>query len=356
MAYRILALIFVLCTTTSLSRAEDLLSILEQALLSDPRVRISELQVEIGDAQDDQAYSQLLPSVTVGVQFSEIDRTDVDVEPPFPGFPANRHDNFPGERYSVSARQVLYNREALKNRKRTLNVLRQYGHERDDVRASLFLDVGQKYLTVLGNEDNLALVRAEKDSVLKRLEQFEVLYEKRLIKITDLLDAQVRRDQILADEIDVENSVLIAKEELRSLTGTNVGELTPLSANATFPQLEGTLDYWVERSSFNNPALLARQKAVDAASAGLEQAKGRRWPTLDLQLSYLDSDTGFESAQVNRTQTSSVAVVFNMPILTGGANWARAREARSQLKPGKNAPRRGTARHSTPRQGSLFHS
>lgn len=326
MAYRLLALALALCMTTFTLRADDLNSILELAIESDPRVRISELQVEIGQAQDDQAFGRMLPSLTASGQLSDIDRTDLNTDAAF-----NPKDSYTGERYSLSGQQMLYNRETIKNRKRTRNLVKQYKYEFDDVLASVLLDVSEKYLTVLGNQDNLTLVRSEKDSVLKRLEQFEKLYDKRLIKITDLLDAQVRRDQILADEIEVETSVLVAKEALRSLTGTDIGELAPLVATASYPVLDGYLGDWVERARINSPVLLARQKAVDAARAGLAQARGSRWPTFNLQFSFLDSDRGFENARVNRNESKSVAVVFNMPLFAGGINLARTREAHGQL-------------------------
>ncbi len=307
---------------SSVARAENLVSIMEQALSSDPRIKISEFQVEIGESQNWQALSALLPQLSAYSQFSHNERTRVG---------ANR-DSYKGEKYGVSASQVIFNFDAINNKIRTAKLVDQYGYQLQDVVGSVLLDVTERYLAVLGGHDNLALVQAEKESVHRQFARYQKLYEKGLVKVTDLLDARVRRDTIQADEIELINQLEVAREALIKLTGRPLGVLAHLDSRAEFPVVEGTAADWVARAKRNNPGLLARNMGVAAAEARVRQAYSGFMPRVDLQFSHQKSDIGFESAQVPRSRSNTASLVVNLPLFSGGSSYFAVKEARTQVQ------------------------
>ena len=112
-----------------------------------------------------------------------------------------------------------------------------------------------------------------------QLVQYEKLYEKGLIKITDLLDAQVRRDTILADEIEQTNQLEVAREALVKMTSKPIGKLDRLNNQSMFPKVEGNAEDWIGKAQ-KPTSLMARRMSVLAAEAGARQAYGvyaSRW-------------------------------------------------------------------------------
>ncbi len=312
---------FSLFSAASLANGEDLVTMMDQALSADTRIKISEFEAKISDEQDWQALGRLLPQLSAFGQFSHNERSDnADT------------DSYRGEKYSVSMSQVVFNFDAFNNKIRTARVLDQSNYVTQDVIGTVLLDVTEKYLQVLGTRDSLALVQAEKESVQGQLDRYEKLYEKGLIKVTDLLDARVRRDTIQADEIEILNSVEVAREALVKMTGKSVGTLDPLRAQSEFPKVEGAVEDWITKAQNTNPALLAQRMGVLAAEAGARQAYGSYMPRVELQLNHQKSDVGFENSQTAQTDTNYIALNVSVPLFAGGSNYFRIREARTRVQ------------------------
>ncbi len=325
LAFRIsgaFALCILLLILSAAARAENLVSVMEQALSSDPRVKISELQLEISENQNWRALSPLLPQLNASSQFSHNERTQV----------GGGRDSYKGEKYAVSASQVIFDFDAISNKIKTARLVDRYGYELEDVIGTVLLDVTERYLGVLGEHDNLALVQAEKESVQSQLSRYEKLYEKGLVKVTDLLDARVRRDTIQADEIEILNQLEVAREALVRLTGQPPGTLARLDSHAAFPVVEGEMTDWVDRAKQNNPGLMASKMTVAAAESKVKQSWGGFMPRVDLRLSHQKSDIGFENSRAPRNRTNTASLVVSLPLFSGGSSYFALQESRSQVQ------------------------
>lgn len=300
----------------------DLSMVMKQAVLSDPKIRMSKYEISIADEQDAQALGQLLPQVRAGAQYTWNDRT-LDGQP---------SDSYNGEKYTLTANQVLFSYDRFNGKKRTSSLLDKNILDFEDTLDNVLLSAAEKYLLVLGAKDNLTLVQAEKENIQGQLSQYHKLYEKGLIRITDLLDAQMRADLIAADEIEATNSVEIAIEEIVKLTGKRYRNFAPFKAHPVFPSIEGDSDFWLQRAIQSSPILLSQNKAIEAAKYKIEQARGAHFPTVDLQLSHLKTDLGYDNAEAPRSNTNVAALVLNVPLYSGGGDQARLREARDQYE------------------------
>jgi outer membrane protein len=312
-----IALLF--CPGIVLAQALNLFDVYAQALVADPRVKIAQQKVALGQARADGSFGALLPQANVLANFS-----DNDVS-----FDNNllEDQDYTGKRYSLQVRQVLFNWQALSNRRRTQQEVAQKEAELLDVMSMLLVDTSDRYFNVLLADRNLTLIQSERKLVQQQLRQTEEMYERKLVRITDFLETQARADKVLTDEIEAENEAALARESLSELTGTYVGDLAPLRTDFELPPLENTMDYWVKLATESNALLRSKHEAVAAAKDGIQEQKGGHYPTVDLVYSNQTSDVGFDNQQSPERETEYIGVDINIPLYSGGSTSARVREA-----------------------------
>ena len=304
--------------------AEGLVSIMDKALLADPRISIADYQYRISEDQDRQALGAMLPQVRATANLSRNEQKSTASD----GTPI--HEHYDGEKYNLSLQQVVFNKSVFDSRDRTRHVIKQRDFEKNSTLGEVLLDVTERYIAVLAANDDLELVQSEKETVQKQLDQVTRLYEKQLVKVTDVLEVQTRMDMIQTDEIEAENSVQVAKESLTELINEPVDTLYSLQQDIKFPGLEHTVNHWMKKARSNNPQILAMDEAVRASLSRIEESKGGHYPTLDLVLSSQKSDVGFENSSTSRTDTNYLGLTLNVPLYSGGATSARIQEASNQ--------------------------
>ncbi|MDO9267530.1 MAG: TolC family outer membrane protein [Methylobacter sp.] len=302
-------------------RAEGLMDVYHQALQADPQLKTSELKVEVGNAQKGQALGQLLPQISATGNWS---KNNQQVK----GSPGQDYD---GTRYYVSLTQSVLDFAKFWDWRRTREVENQYASELIDAQHTLMFKVVERYFAVLDAEDQLHLTQLEKQATASELEQVNRQFAKQLVKITDLYEVEARLDQIKADEIEAESTLIIAKQAVKELTNNLPLELDKLHSGIEYKELEGKLDDWIEVAKSENPILAAQLSAIEAAGNNVAVQKSRYLPVIDLQLNYYDTNTGYQSAQTNATQTQVAAINVNVPIFTGGTTTHRMFEAQSRL-------------------------
>ena len=87
------------------------------------------------------------------------------------------------------------------------------------------------------------------------------------------------------------------------------------------------IEAWVKTAMDSNLALLAAEKAKEAARYGRSAARAGHLPTLDLQADYTDTDVGGGLFGERQTEGSSISVVVNLPLYLGGSTSSLSREA-----------------------------
>ncbi len=314
---------------TNLSYAEDLLTVYQQALEADPKLKTAELQVEIGAAQKGQTLGQMLPQINGNANWSANNQragtTSTCTE-------AICTSNFHGTRYTVSLSQTLLDFEKFWNWRRTQEIENQYISENIEAQHSLMLSVVERYFDVLEAEDQLSFLQAEKETTIRQLEQVKKQYAKQLVLITDLYEVEARLDQIKADEIEAETILVTARESLKELTNTTPVALYKLRDEIEYKELEGSLDNWIEVAKSENPTLAAQLSAIAAAGNDVAAQKSKYMPVVDLQLNYYSTNTGFNSVNLGRNiETQVAAINVNVPLFTGGTTTNKMYEAQHKL-------------------------
>jgi len=312
-----------LCVVASSAQAGEIQDLYEQTILSDPRLKVSASEVQIGEARYDQATAKLLPQVQFSSSWTDNQRKEVQ---------SSAADHFKGEKYALVVQQKVFDLDAWHNRSRYESLSDESKARRLEQQMMVTTDLLDRYLDALAKQDALGLIVSEKNATQKQLEQLKKRYERQLAVLTDLLTVEARLDGILADEISAQADVEIAFEALSELVGQPID--TPLDgldeARVATGDL-GPLEYWVNEALANNASLQGLTYKVRAAESGLRQAKAADMPTVDITLSAQKSDIGFENSQAPRTENYVASLNFSMPLYLGGSGTARKSENRALL-------------------------
>ena len=300
--------------------AEDLLTIYHQALEADPELKSSETKIQIGTAQKGQALGEMLPQVTGTGNWSTNSQRV-----------SNQTSDYYGARYVVSLNQTLLDFPKFWDWRRAKAVESQYTLENIQAQQTLLFNVVDKYFAVLEAEDEHSFFKSEEETTGQQLEQIQKLFDRELVKITDLYAIEARLDQIKADIIEAEAKVVTAKEGLKELTNITPATLLKLRDEIDYQELQGQLEDWLEVAKSENPTLAAQQYAIAAADHDVAAQKSRHLPVVELQLNYFNTNTGFQSTRTNQTDTQVAAINVNVPIFSGGTTTKRTQEAQYKL-------------------------
>jgi prefoldin alpha subunit len=129
----------------------------------------------------------------------------------------NGTSNFHGTRYTLSLSQSLFDFGKFWSWRRSQKVIGRATAEHKEILNSLMFDVVERYFSVLEAVDQLKLVYQNKEMIQKQLEQVKKRYAKQLLKVTDVYEIEARLDAIVADKIEAENILAVAKENLTEL-------------------------------------------------------------------------------------------------------------------------------------------
>ena len=315
------------------ANATDLMDVYQQVLAADPRVRLAEINIQIGEDRESQVMADLLPQLSVSSSISTV-RQDLEGNNPAISRRGDR-DSFKGERYSAVLRQPLFDLPKYYNWQRQQEVTKQAEHDQLETQQQIMLDVVQYYFKVLLAQDNLSV--AENETVVSKaiLLQLQELYKKQLVKITNLMDAQARSDLANAELLAAQTALVMAKEQLTELTGHSVQQLTPLRDDLTFQPVEGGVERWLERLVANNATLLSKQDVIKADNSSVKQQRSGHLPVVDFQLMVQRTDLGFNNSAVGLTNITSASVNVNMPLFTSGKTTAFHTEAIHRLESSK---------------------
>lgn len=283
-----------------------------------PSLRIAEESLNIGSARKRAAFGRLLPQVNATANLSDNRRNSL-----------NQVQNFDGERYSLQLRQVLFDWQTFSQRNQANLVEDQLETEYFGELATLLANVAEKYFNVLQADDALESINAELTAVSNQLAQIESFYDRQLVLITDLYQAQAALASAESEKLQLETELAVHREVLRSATGISAGLLFRLQAEAQIPPLENSINYWVQQALSGNHKILAQEFSLRAAEERISEKRGAYMPRVSLILQRQDSNVGFENAPVSQSDNTYLGLDFTIPLYAGGSNRAAVSEAHS---------------------------
>lgn len=295
--------------------AANLMSLYSESRLEDPRVLAAYARAQAGKEHQREAFGSLLPQITANAGGNRIKQSNEITD-----------QIYNSENYSVSLRQVIYNKAAWENYQKYKSVAKQLLSESEEAQAEATVDLVQRYFTALAADDELELVQAERRATQKNLDRISALYEKQFAMITDVLDLKARVDVLAAQEVDARNQVSLSRVALSEIVGRPVKEkLSRVRGDVDLKVSTESLDTWVSFGIAQNPSLKATESALAAAEAALREGKGGHYPTLGVSLSAQNTNEGYNNALAPKTDSYVAGLQLSVPIYSGGSTSARVR-------------------------------
>ena len=193
----------------------------------------------------------------------------------------------------------------------------------------LFMRTVRGYFDVLQAADELAAAGAQKDALTQQLTQARRSFEVGTVPITDLYEAQARRDLAGAQEIAARNELESRKRILERLIARPLPALARLLPTAGIELLSAAQAQELVDSAPRTalPVLIAGMQA-QVAEKEIARREAGHHPTLDLVATMgANRNVAYGSFGGNDTRQSSIGIEFNLPISQGGAVSSRTREA-----------------------------
>ncbi|MDM7455961.1 MAG: TolC family outer membrane protein [Tepidimonas sp.] len=304
------------------AHAQSLQSLLEAAQRYDAAYLAAKAQFEANRAKAEQARARVLPSVGLSAE-AFVNRRDSSA--------SALNDTFNNQTVRLAASQPLYrpgNQLEVEQAQRSLQAAEA---QLQSAEQDLVVRLSQAYFDVLGAEDTLTFVRAQKAAVSEQLAAARRNFEVGTATITDTREAQARFDLVVAQEIAAENDLRVKKLALDQLVGRSGTEPWRLATPVNLPALApDDVNAWVQRAVAEHPSVRAAQAALDVARLEVRKAEAAKGPTLDAVAQYQFARAPSSVATIPgylRNQTASIGVQFNLPLYTGGALDNRIKEA-----------------------------
>jgi outer membrane protein len=321
---------------------ESLLDIYQRAVQNDPVIREAEATYLATAEVRPQAFSGLLPTLTLGSTLSHrfqdtaggaVDQATGEV------FGTRQELDSESDGWTVSLTQSVFNWTDYATLRQADKRVTQAETTFQSAQQELFLRVGTVYFNVLAAEDTLAAAVVTREARARQLEQAQRRFEVGLIAITDVQEFQAGYDQAVAAEIAAERALASTNEALREIVGEGVPSLAgPVDDLPLLTPDPDSAEEWVATALEQNLALIASRIAADIAQDGIAIQRAGRLPTLNLSAQYNSSNQDTSTSifspfgvdqRVSATQPEGYnwQLSLQFPIYTGGLNRSRIQQS-----------------------------
>jgi TolC family type I secretion outer membrane protein len=201
-----------------------------------------------------------------------------------------------------------------------------------DTEQSVLVDTATSYLDVLRDQEILKLndeYQKTLESYLEEAKERAQLGEKTQ---TDVSQAQSRLLQAQADRNTASTSLKASLSAYQRFTGHIPGALDKPEFKPVIP---GSRQAAIEDAQEQAPAVQAAEHAARAQNAAVRQADGVLLPEVSLQGSAnraWNENVPEQNVNDNHTENDQVVMRVNVPLYTGGADYAKLREARQRMR------------------------
>ncbi|HCU2472144.1 TPA: outer membrane channel protein TolC [Citrobacter freundii] len=312
---------------STLSQAENLMQVYQQARLSNPELRKSAADRDAAFEKINEARSPLLPQLGLGADYTYSN-----------GYRDANGVNSNATSASLQLTQTLFDMSkwrALTLQEKSAGIL-DVTYQTDQ--QTLILNTATAYFNVLNAIDVLSYTQAQKDAVYRQLDQTTQRFNVGLVAITDVQNARSQYDTVLANEVTARNNLDNAVEQLRQVTGNYYPELASLNVDGFKTNKPQAVNALLKEAENRNLTLLQARLSQDLAREQIRQAQDGHLPTLDLTASTGVSDTSYSGSKTHGGTTGNqyddsnmgqnkIGLSFSLPLYQGGMVNSQVKQA-----------------------------
>ena len=337
-----LALAAGICASAGARAANDLLADWQAAVTHDPQYAAALASHEAGLARGAQGRALWRPSVSLGVNAGWAEQRSTTQGAGFsaPAFGSfgdvafqTQIDHGTDQGWNLVLQQPLFSgQRSAASRQLELQATLADAQWRA-ARQDLILHVAQAHLDVLAARAAVRAAQADHAAAERALSEARERYDSGAAPITEMHEAQARRDTVAARLLAAQDALVLAQSAYTDVTGLP-GELAAdLPEAAAVTARVPALDEWLRRARDHNPRLEIARLQADLARAEVKKFSAVGSASLDLV-----ARAGEDRLHGNGPYTSTgsarydsgqrwVGLQLTVPLYTGGMRSARQTEA-----------------------------
>ncbi|TCV98858.1 outer membrane channel protein TolC [Biostraticola tofi] len=308
---------------STLSQAENLLQVYQQARLSNPDLRQSAADRDAAFEKINEARSPLLPQLGLGADYTYQS-----------GYRQQKDVDNTASSAALKLTQTVFDMSKW----RSLTLQEKTAGIQDasyqTAQQDLILNTAVAYFNVLSAIDTLSYTEAQKQAIYRQLDQTTQRFNVGLVAITDVQNARSQYDTVLADEVNARNDVDNALESLRQISGNFYPQLASLNIQRFATQRPAAISGLLKEAENRNLTLLTARLQQDLAREQIRYAETGHYPTVDLSASSTVSNTDYSGSRTNsaeytdrRIGQNAIGLSLNIPIYSGGSVTSQVKQA-----------------------------
>ncbi len=317
------------------ANAASLLEVYQQALQSDPLIHEAEARRLAALEAQPQARGALFPQINASGSWEQRNSSGSGVGEDDQGqiglfaFESERETT----NWNVGLRQTVFRWDQIVALKQAGKIVAKAEADREAAQQDLIIRVAARYFEVLGAEDRLTSIHADRLAIARQLEQAKQRFDVGLIAITDVQESQAAYDSSVASEIQAKRELANARNFLREITGEYVSSLSAPVEKFPLPNPNPADEQsWIDLAMGQNLALVSSRLDEQIARDEIKFRRTGHYPTIDFVAGYGDSESTLSDPRspIDLTSTSegdSIAIEVSFPIFAGGRTSSRVREA-----------------------------
>lgn len=310
----------------------DLAQAYRLASENDANIRASRAATEARAERVPQARSQLLPNLSANA--STFRNSLVSTVPGFGGVPIVSHLHYNSSSRALTLRQPIYRPFQWADYRQAKAQVEQANAELERDEQSLAVRLTTAYLQLLGAQDQVELVLAQKAAYQTQLEAARKRFAGGAGTRTDIDEAQARYDLAVAQELEARQNLGYMRQQLQSMVVEPVIDVARIDA-ARLPLVPPTPDsaeQWIERAVATSPEIRALDAQRRAAQLEIDKARAGHLPTLDAVAQRSISDSDNVTSVNTRYDQKAVGLQLSVPLFAGGYVSSQVRQAAAELR------------------------
>lgn len=314
-----------LAGSACVAQAVGLLELYREAIINDPVYAAAKADRDATETLVTQSRGQLLPQAALN--WSRV-KNDQSVAVTTSAGIFGRDFGFYSRNASLNLSMALFRPQLWASYSQSKSQVAQAAAIFRNAQQDLIVRLAQAYFDVALAEDNLTLAGEQKLAIAEQLKQAKRYFEAGIGTVTDINEAQARYDTIVAQEIAAENTLEIKIHAVEQVVGTlypnldRLGQRLPLD----LPEPQN-IEPWLEFARGANPALKAREYALEVAQKDVYKNAAAHLPTVDLVGGRAQAiDPGYTTLNTE-TWNTTIGLQVSIPLFSGGTTQGRVNQA-----------------------------
>lgn len=323
--------VVLVCVLTSVpAQAQTLTELWERVATTEPTLLAATAQARATAERKKQAFAQFLPQINVTANTTWNHR-EYQTTGAFPTF---SNDWYNSHAAQLNITQPLWKKANDVTHKQAIAATDQAIQQLQATQQDLLNKLISVWAEALYARDALRAAHALEAAATQQMVNFDRGFALGIYAVNQRDEAKAKRQQAVADRYATESEMFARHAALEQL----VGPLSALSVEYVNLEMQkipfGTLRplaNLTDSINDNNPAIKAAEKALNVAQEEVRKQQAQHGPTLDLVAGVgrnTQVGTGNTPGQSGyKSRLDTVALQFNLPLYSGGAQSSKVREA-----------------------------